>query len=500
MSDDSSSSSSASDHIDEAEPLLRRPSAFYSKYEATGAAKSTPPNGGESSLPTPPPPPPLRPLRPRPPPPDPTSLSIHPQGEILRSVEYDTFPEDVTFGRNISWLSAYMLIISRMIGSGIFATPGVIFKSVGSVGLSLLLWIVGAAISACGLSISLELGCMLPRSGGTKVYLEYIYRRPRFLASTLYAVNAVLLGFTASNAIVFSRYILFAFYADHQQDLGGGLGFAQKTIAVLMLTLITIIHGCFLKTGILIQNSLGWAKILVVLIMLFASLVAFLRRAGLSGSGSGSGSGSDSGSAPTTVNFLSWEELWQGSNWRWGVVSTAIFKVSYSYAGYDNVNNVMNEVKNPIKTLKSAAPAALLTICIFYLLLNLAYFSVLPVEDVRSSGELIAALFFQKLFGRGPAQTILPLLIAISAFGNVMVVTFALVRRLLLLLRSFFLFPSSFPSSSPSSFSFSFFFFFSQGPHFATAHSATAHSRPQLHPKLSNHREICLSYTTNRPA
>lgn len=399
MPDDSSS---AFGHIEEAEPLLRRLSAFYSKYEAT-SAQSSPPNG-ES---------------PPPPPPD-SASSIHPHGEILRSVEYDTFPEDVTFGRNISWLAAYMLLISRMIGSGIFATPGVIFKSAGSVGLSLLLWLVGAAISACGLSISLELGCMLPRSGGTKVYLEFIYRRPRFLASTLYAVNAILLGFTASNAIVFSRYILFAFHAE--QEVGGG--FAQKAIAVSMLTVITIIHGCFLKTGILIQNSLGWAKIFVVLIMLFASLVAFLRGAGLSGSGSGL---SGSGSAPT-VNFLSWEEIWQGSNWRWGLVSTAIFKVSYSYAGYDNVNNVMNEVKNPVKTLKTAAPAALLTVCIFYLLLNLAYFSVLPVEEVRSSGELIAALFFQKLFGRGPAQTILPLLIAISACGNVMVVTFALVR------------------------------------------------------------------------
>lgn len=376
----------ASVHIEEAEPLLK-PSAFYPKYEATSARSS--PLGGEL------------------PPPD-SALSLHLHGEISRSVEYDTLPEDVTVGRNISWVSACMLSISRMIGSGIFATHGVIFKSVGSVGLSLLLWVLGAGIATCGLSISLELGCMLPRSGGTKVYLEFMYRRPRFLASTVYAVNAVLLGFTASNAIVFARYILFAFQVEVHND-----GFARKLIAVLMLTAVTIIYGCFLKTGILIQNSLGWVKILVVIIMLFASLVAVFR-VGVPRS------------APT-VNFFSWEEIWRDSNWRWGAVSTAIFKVSYSYAGYDNVNNVMNEVKNPIRTLKTAAPAALLTICIFYLLLNLAYFSVLPVDEVRSSGELIAGLFFQKLFGQGPAQKILPLLIAISGFGNVMVVTFALV-------------------------------------------------------------------------
>lgn len=43
---------------------------------------------------------------------------------------------------------------------------------------------------------------MLPRSGGEKVYLEFIYDRPRFLASTIVAVQAMLLGFTASNCIV----------------------------------------------------------------------------------------------------------------------------------------------------------------------------------------------------------------------------------------------------------------------------------------------------------
>jgi hypothetical protein len=48
---------------------------------------------------------------------------------------------------------------------------------------------------------------MLPQSGG-KAYLEYTFRRPRFLASTLAAVQAVLLGFTASNCIVFSLFAL----------------------------------------------------------------------------------------------------------------------------------------------------------------------------------------------------------------------------------------------------------------------------------------------------
>ncbi|KAK6532039.1 hypothetical protein TWF694_003202 [Orbilia ellipsospora] len=80
-----------------------------------------------------------------------------------------TIPETATFGRNLGWFHVYSLVVSRTIGSGIFATPGSIYRSVGSVGLSLILWVVGAVIAACALTVSLEFGCMLPRSGGEKV-------------------------------------------------------------------------------------------------------------------------------------------------------------------------------------------------------------------------------------------------------------------------------------------------------------------------------------------
>lgn len=132
------------------------------------------------------------------------------QIKTARHVEDTVLPETTAMGRNLSWTSAYIIVISRIIGSGIFATPGSIVKATGSVGLALLLWVVGALISGCALIVGLEYGCMLPRSGGEKVYLEFTYRHPRFFASTLVAVQAVLLGFTASNCIVFGEYVLFA--------------------------------------------------------------------------------------------------------------------------------------------------------------------------------------------------------------------------------------------------------------------------------------------------
>jgi solute carrier family 7 (L-type amino acid transporter), member 9/15 len=92
--------------------------------------------------------------------------------------------------------------IGRIIGTGIFSTPSSILGSVGSVGASLFLWVAGFLLSFCGLFIWLEFGSMYPRSGGEKVYLEAVYRRPKYLATVIFAANAIILGFTAGNCIV----------------------------------------------------------------------------------------------------------------------------------------------------------------------------------------------------------------------------------------------------------------------------------------------------------
>ncbi|KAF4626688.1 hypothetical protein G7Y89_g11469 [Cudoniella acicularis] len=335
--------------------------------------------------------------------------STHGETSIHRAVEEDVIPETATYGRNLGWSGSYILIISRVIGSGIFATPGSITSSVGSIGLSLVLWVVGAILSACSLAISLEYGCMLPRSGGDKVYLEFTYQHPRFLASTLVAAQAVILGFTASNCIVFGRYVLFALAVEEREWL-------EKGLAVLLLTAITVIHGVSVPAGIKIQNFLGWIKVLLIICMALSGLYVVVFRPDNS-----------FGETPGFGVFR-WQELWKDSVWSWGVVSTALFKVFYSYAGLANVNNVLNEVKDPVRTLKSVGPVALITSCILYLLINVAYFVVVPLSEIKGSRELIAGLFFERVFGSGFGRTVLPFAIAISAAGNVMVVTFALAR------------------------------------------------------------------------
>ncbi|KAJ2970117.1 hypothetical protein NUW58_g9794 [Xylaria curta] len=71
----------------------------------------------------------------------------------------------------------------------------------------------------------------------------------------------------------------------------------------------------------------------------------------------------------------------------------------------------MNEVKDPVRTLKSVSLSALVTACFLYL-----------------AASSSAALFFERVFGQNVGRRFLPLAVALSAAGNVMVVTFALAR------------------------------------------------------------------------
>ena len=217
----------------------------------------------------------------------------------------------------------------------------------------------------------------------------------------------------------------------------------MKILAAGVLTIIILIHSCFLKSGIFIQNVFGWIKIALVIFMVFTSLFAVLFRP------------NEGTMALPPPPKIDWDYLWEGSVWNWGIVSTALFKIFYSYAGLHNVNNVLNEVKNPVKTLRSAASAALLSACVLYVLVNIAYFLVVPIDDIKESGELIAALFFERVFGAHVGRVLLPMAVAISAAGNVMVVTFSHVRFLTTQPGdiSDFILGSSYPGDCPARFS-----------------------------------------------
>jgi amino acid transporter len=87
---------------------------------------------------------------------------------------------------------------------------------------------------------------------------------------------------------------------------------------------------------------------------------------------------------------------------------------------------VLSEVSNPRHTLTIAAPTAIILVTTLYTLTNLAYFAAISSSQMRSSGVIIAAVFFRNVFGDSTlASTALPAFVALSNAGNVLAVTFS---------------------------------------------------------------------------
>jgi len=104
-----------------------------------------------------------------------------------------------------------------------------------------------------------------------------------------------------------------------------------------------------------------------------------------------------------------------------------MFKVLFAYDGWQNVNYVLNDVKNPVRTLKIAGPLGLGITSALYILANISYFAASSKDDILKSGTTVASLFFKNVFGNH-AQRALTAFVALSALGNVLTVTYAAAR------------------------------------------------------------------------
>ncbi len=80
----------------------------------------------------------------------------------------------------------------------------------------------------------------------------------------------------------------------------------------------------------------------------------------------------------------------------------------------------MGEMRSsdPARTVRKAGRISLLLITVLYLFINVAYVAAIPADEIRSSGQLVAVLFFQRIFGARGA-TAFPLLVSLSCFGNI---------------------------------------------------------------------------------
>ncbi|KAG2066670.1 amino acid transporter [Suillus decipiens] len=303
--------------------------------------------------------------------------------------------------KQIGLASAVMLIFNRVIGTGVFAAPSIILRSSGSVGMTFVMWILGALVASAGTAVYVEFGTGLPRSGGEKIYMEYIYRRPRFMITCFYAIYGLLIGCLSATSIVFGEYTLNAF-AIQPTTVN------VRVVALLCSTFCVMAHGVFLNYGLKLQNALGFFKLFVLFIIAVSGLFSLVGVPGFAIH--------DEYDIPH--NFT-WSSFWEGSNIGPNAFVTGMYNVIWSYIGYSNVNYALSEVRDPVRTIRRAAPLAMILVAISYLFVNIAYFAVVSKKDMLGGGTIAAALFFRNIFGPA-AERILSAVIALSVLGNIM--------------------------------------------------------------------------------
>ncbi|KAK8199530.1 amino acid transporter-like protein [Phyllosticta capitalensis] len=300
-------------------------------------------------------------------------------------------------GYEVNWYSIIFLNISQMVGTGVFSTPSSILSATGSVGMSLMYWFIGFVISACSLGTYLELASYFPsRSGSETVYLENAYPRPKWFFPTAFAVQTVILSFSSSNAVVLAQYLFKM--ADREPT-----AWEQKGVAVASYTVAALFMIANTRFSLHLSNAIGLIKVLTLVFVSIAGLVCL---------------GGNTKVADPMANF---HNAFAGTSSNGYNMANALVKITFSYSGYQNCFNVMNEIKDPIKTTRKSAPVALLVVAILYILCNVAYFAAVPAEAILNSEQTVASLFFSAIFGTRAARG-LNFLVVISAFGNLLAV------------------------------------------------------------------------------
>jgi len=307
--------------------------------------------------------------------------------------------------KQLGLASTVMLIFNSVIGTGVFAAPSIILRTSGSVGMTFVMWILGALVASAGTAVYVEFGTGLPRSGGEKTYMEYIFRRPRFMITCFFAVYGLLIARLSASCVVFGEYTLHAF----------AIRFTTvnvRAVGVLCTAFCLIMHGVFFKFGLKLQNALGFFKLFV---LLFIAVSGLFSLAGVPGFAVRAGY--------DTPHNYTWPSFWEGSDIGLNAFVTGMYNVIWAYTGYSNANYALSEVRDPIRTIKRAAPFAMLLVALAYVALNVAYFAVVSKQDMLEGGTTAAALFFRNIFG--PAtERVLSAIIALSTLGSIMSILF----------------------------------------------------------------------------
>jgi basic amino acid/polyamine antiporter, APA family len=275
--------------------------------------------------------------------------------------------------RDLGVSHASAVVVGTIIGSGIFLVPAEMMQAVGSAKLVYLAWLVGGLLSFFGALTYAELGAMKPQAGG-----EYIYVRDAYgpLGGFLYGWTWFVIAKPASVATVATGLV---------RILGTFSIFSFFSANVLMANIyshpfaitwgqLVAIAAAILISGL---NYLGVKKagefqlvftILKVVIILGIVVVCF------GGAGSAAGRG--------WSNFAS---TFSGAKGGIGGFMAALVAALWAYDGWNDLNMVGGEIKNPGRNIPIALIAGVATVGVLYMLMNAGVQYVLPASAIAAS-------------------------------------------------------------------------------------------------------------------
>ncbi|XP_014488143.1 PREDICTED: b(0,+)-type amino acid transporter 1-like isoform X2 [Dinoponera quadriceps] len=292
--------------------------------------------------------------------------------------------------RRVGLVSGVALIVGTMIGSGIFVSPSGLLLRTGSVGVSFLVWTACGLLSLCGALAYAELGTMNTSSGAEYAYFMDAFGAP---PAFLFSWVSTLVLKPSQMAIIclsFAQYAVEAFAADCDPP-----DEVVKLVALLAIVLILLVN-CYsvnLATGV--QNAFTAAKLMAILVVIAGGSYKLIQG--------------------NTQHLQTAFDTIDGSTINIGRLATAFYTGLWAYDGWNNLNYVTEEIKNPSKNLPRSIMIGIPLVTLCYALINVSYLAVMsPTEMIES--EAVAVTFGNRILG--VMAWLMPLSVAISTFGS----------------------------------------------------------------------------------
>ncbi|MHB1036209.1 MAG: APC family permease [Pirellulales bacterium] len=315
---------------------------------------------------------------------------------------------------------ATALVVGSMIGSGIFLALPIMARGVPSPAILIGLWIFGGLFTVLGANCCAELAAMLPKAGG-----QYVFIREAFgdLAAFLFGWTYFLIIQTGTNAIVaiaFAKYlgsfvpgcgesdILATIHLDQvlpalAAHLPAGLAQFQinsaQLVACIVIALLTAVNIRGLREGVWVQNLFTVLKLVALAALIVAGLWYGVR------------SPQFIPPAPSAAAGMVLSTAFLAG------LAVALSKAMFAYDAWYTVTFVAEEVHQSNRTVPRSLLLGTVVVTVVYVLANLAYLAVLPLDQITGvADDRVAEAAGTVLFGKLGATAVI-VGVLISTFG-----------------------------------------------------------------------------------